>query len=168
VGWGWAHLACRPLVSLLYQPRMIGDECVAAGGMRTDRGNGSSRRKPAPVPFRPPQIAHDLTWARIRAAAGGSRRLTSRVTAWPQCSLRESGRFHVILHQAALCIRLQFCILLRNYSIPICDRRLAIRTQLFVTVFILRVRYLKNLSKIFELCTHSSHGPSHSKLHYQR
>jgi hypothetical protein len=46
------------------------------GGMRIGRGNRSTRRKPAPVPLCPPQIPHDLTWDRTRAAAVGCRRLT--------------------------------------------------------------------------------------------
>jgi hypothetical protein len=41
------------------------------------RGNRSTRRKPAQVPLCPAQIQHDLTWARTRAAAVGSRRLTA-------------------------------------------------------------------------------------------
>jgi hypothetical protein len=45
--------------------------------MRIGRGNRSTRRKPAPAPLCPPQIPHDLTWARIRAAEVGSRRLTA-------------------------------------------------------------------------------------------
>jgi hypothetical protein len=48
-----------------------------------DRGNGSTRRKPALVPLCPPQIPDDLTRARIRAAAVGSRRLT----AWAKARL---------------------------------------------------------------------------------
>jgi hypothetical protein len=52
-------------------------ECEAVGGMRTGRGNLYTRRKPAPVPLCPPEIPHDLTWARTRAAAVGSRRLTA-------------------------------------------------------------------------------------------
>jgi hypothetical protein len=47
------------------------------------RGNRSTRRKPAPVPLWPPQIPHDLTWARTRAAAVGNRRLTARAMARP-------------------------------------------------------------------------------------
>jgi hypothetical protein len=47
--------------------------------MRISRGNRSTRRKPAPVQLCPPQIPHDLTRARTRAAAVGSRQLT----AWP-------------------------------------------------------------------------------------
>jgi hypothetical protein len=39
---------------------MIDDECGAVGGMRIGRGNQSTRRKPALVPLRPPQIPHDL------------------------------------------------------------------------------------------------------------
>jgi hypothetical protein len=53
------------------------DECGAVGGLRIGRRNRSTRRKPAPVPLCPPQIPHDLTWARTRAAAMGSRRLTA-------------------------------------------------------------------------------------------
>jgi hypothetical protein len=93
-------LARRPLTGLLYQPLMIDDdvcirvghkagpctatfndidddECGAVGGMRIDRGNGSTRRKPTTVTLCPPQIPHDLTWARTRADAVGSRRLTA-------------------------------------------------------------------------------------------
>jgi hypothetical protein len=36
--------------SLLYQPRIV-DECGVFGGMRIDRGNRSTRRKPTPVPL---------------------------------------------------------------------------------------------------------------------
>jgi hypothetical protein len=54
---------------LLCQPRMIDDECGAVGGMRIGRENRSTRRKPAPTPLWPPQIPHDLTWDRTRAAA---------------------------------------------------------------------------------------------------
>jgi hypothetical protein len=72
MGWDWVHLVRRPLIGLLYQPRMI-DECGAVGGMRIGRGNRSTRRKAAPVPLCPPQIPHDLTWARTRAAVVGSR-----------------------------------------------------------------------------------------------
>jgi hypothetical protein len=59
------------------------DECGAVGGMRIGRGNRSTRRKPAPVPLCPPQIPHHLTWARTRAAAVGSRRLTAYAMARP-------------------------------------------------------------------------------------
>jgi hypothetical protein len=53
------------------------DEYGAVGGMRIRRRNRSTRRKPAPVPLCPPQIPHDLTWDRTRAAAVGSQRLTA-------------------------------------------------------------------------------------------
>jgi hypothetical protein len=52
-------------------------ECGAVGGMRLGRGNRSTRRKPAPVPLCPLQIRHDLTWARIRAAAVGNQLLAA-------------------------------------------------------------------------------------------
>jgi hypothetical protein len=89
VGWDWVHLVRRPQFGLLYQARMINDECGAAGGMRIGRRNGSTRRKPAPVPFCPPQIPLDLTWARTRAAAVGSRRLTAWPSAQPSAHVTE-------------------------------------------------------------------------------
>jgi hypothetical protein len=78
VSWGGVRvqLLLWPVFGLLYQSRMV-DECGAVGGMRIDRGNRSTRRKPATVPLCPPQIPYDLTWARTRAAAVGSRRLTA-------------------------------------------------------------------------------------------
>jgi hypothetical protein len=60
VGWDWVHLARRPLTGLLYQPRIIADECGAVGGMIIDRGNRSTQRKSALVPLCPPQIPLDL------------------------------------------------------------------------------------------------------------
>jgi hypothetical protein len=57
-------------VGLLYQPRMIEDDDYGAvRGMMIGTGNSSTRRKPNPVPICPPQIPHDLTWDRTRAAA---------------------------------------------------------------------------------------------------
>jgi hypothetical protein len=78
MGWDWVHLVQRPLFGQLYQPRTIDDyDCGAIDGMRICRGNRSTRIKPAPVPLCPPQIPHDLTRARTRVAAVGSRRLTA-------------------------------------------------------------------------------------------
>jgi hypothetical protein len=75
---GVSPLGTSATVGLLYQPRMIDDDDYeTVGGMRIGRGNRSTRRKPAPVPHCPPQIPHDLTWDRTRAAAVGSRRLTA-------------------------------------------------------------------------------------------
>jgi hypothetical protein len=45
--------------------------------MRIGRETRSTRRKPATVPLRPPQIPHDLTQARTRAAAVGNGRITA-------------------------------------------------------------------------------------------
>jgi hypothetical protein len=64
------------------------DDCGAVGGMRTGRGNRSIRRKPAPVPLCPPQIPHDLTWARTWTSAVGSRRLTAWAMARPFFTLK--------------------------------------------------------------------------------
>jgi hypothetical protein len=70
-------LGTSATVGLLYQHRMIDDDYGAVGGMRIGSGNRSTWRKPAPVPLCPPQIPHDLTWDRTRAAAAGSQRLTA-------------------------------------------------------------------------------------------
>jgi hypothetical protein len=40
-------------------------------GMRTGKGNQSTRRKPAPVPPRSLQIPHDLKWDEIQAIMVG-------------------------------------------------------------------------------------------------
>jgi hypothetical protein len=88
VGWDWDHLVRRTLISLLYQPQMIDDdddddECGGVTGMRIGRGNRSTRRKPTPVPFCPPQIPHNLIWSRMRTLAVGNRQLTAWGTALP-------------------------------------------------------------------------------------
>jgi hypothetical protein len=82
--WDWVNFVLQPLFGLSYQPRMIDDNCGAIGGMWSGKGNRSTRRKPAPVSFCPPQILHVLTRARTRAAAVGSRRLTAWAMARPQ------------------------------------------------------------------------------------
>jgi hypothetical protein len=51
------------------------------GGM-IGRGNRNTRRKPVPVPLRPPQTLHAAR-TRTRAAAVGSQRLTAWATARP-------------------------------------------------------------------------------------
>jgi lysozyme family protein len=48
--------------------------------MMIDRGNRSTRRKPAPVPLCPPQIPHAAR-TRTRDATVGSQRLTAWATA---------------------------------------------------------------------------------------
>jgi hypothetical protein len=83
VGRNWVHLVLRPLTGLLYQPRMIDEECGAVGGVRIGRENRSTRWKPETVPLCPLQILHDLSWARTRAVAVGSRRLTAWAMARP-------------------------------------------------------------------------------------
>jgi hypothetical protein len=49
------------------------DECGAVGGMGIGKGNRSTRRELTPVPLLSSQISYYLTWARVRAAAVGSR-----------------------------------------------------------------------------------------------
>jgi hypothetical protein len=63
-------LGTAATTGLLYQPQMRDDgDCGAIGGMKIGRGNGSALRKPAPTRLCPPQIPHDQTRARPRAAA---------------------------------------------------------------------------------------------------
>jgi hypothetical protein len=50
-GWDWVHLVHRPLICLLYQPRMIDVECGAVDGVRIGREKWSDRRKSFPVPI---------------------------------------------------------------------------------------------------------------------
>jgi hypothetical protein len=69
---------------------LIDDECGVVGGMRIGRGNRSTRRKPALVPLCLPQIPHDLTWDRTRAAAVGNRRLTVWAMARPDLNSRST------------------------------------------------------------------------------
>jgi hypothetical protein len=54
--------------------------------MRIGRRNRSTRRKPTPVPFYPPQIPHDLTGDITWVAALGSPRLATWSVAWSLCS----------------------------------------------------------------------------------
>jgi hypothetical protein len=110
VGWDWVYLVRRPLIGLLYQPRMIDDECGAVGEIWIGRGNRSMRKKSAPVPLRPSQIPHDLTWVRTRAAASavGSRRLTAWTMARPYVIIRKLVDFLLNLQwdQDFCCARL--------------------------------------------------------------
>jgi hypothetical protein len=69
-----------PLTGPLYQRG-------AVGGTRIGKKNRSTRRKPTPAPLSPPQIPHDLSWDRTRAAAVGSQRLNAWAMAWPNFKL---------------------------------------------------------------------------------
>jgi hypothetical protein len=81
-------LGTAATTGVLYQPQMIDEgDCGEIGGMKICRGNRSTRRKPAPAPLCPPQIPHDQTRARTRAAAVGSLRLTAWATARPTFTL---------------------------------------------------------------------------------
>jgi hypothetical protein len=55
-------LSTAATTGLLRQLQMIEDgNCRAISGMNIGRGNRGIRRKPAPMPLRPPQTPHDLT-----------------------------------------------------------------------------------------------------------
>jgi hypothetical protein len=81
ISWGGVRLSplgTEATTGILYQHRMTDDdECGAVGGMRIGTGNRSTLIKLTPAPLCPPQIPHDLTWDRTRAAAVGSQRLTA-------------------------------------------------------------------------------------------
>jgi hypothetical protein len=69
---------------LSHQPQMRGEgDCGAIGGMKIGKGNRSIRRKPAPAPLCLSKIPLDLAWARTRAAAMESQRLTAWAMARP-------------------------------------------------------------------------------------
>jgi hypothetical protein len=77
-GVGLSPLSTAATTGLLYQPQMIDEgDCGAIGGMKIGRGNRSTRRKPAPASLCPPQMPHDQTRARTRAASVGSQRLAA-------------------------------------------------------------------------------------------
>jgi hypothetical protein len=77
-------LGTAATTGVLYQPQMIDDgDCGEIGGMKIGGGNRSTRRKPAPAPLCPPQMPHDETRARTRAAAVGSQGLTAWAMARP-------------------------------------------------------------------------------------
>jgi hypothetical protein len=68
---GTKSLGTAATSGLLYKPQMIDeDDCGAICGMKTGRGNRSTRRKPAPAPLCPPQIPHDQTRARTPGRRG--------------------------------------------------------------------------------------------------
>jgi hypothetical protein len=87
VGWD-SLLGSAATTGLLYRPQMIDDgDCGAIGGLKMDRVNRSTRRKPAAAPLCPLQIPHYQTRARTRAAAVGSQRLTPWAMARPKMSI---------------------------------------------------------------------------------
>jgi hypothetical protein len=68
-----SSLGTAATTGLLNQLQMIhGGDCGEIGGMKIGRGNRSTGRKPYPEPLCPPQVPHDQTQARTRAAAVGS------------------------------------------------------------------------------------------------
>jgi hypothetical protein len=66
--WGETEPNCYvgPLIGLLYQPQMSVEQLVE-GEMSGDTEVLGENLPP--MPLCPPQIPHDLTWARTRAAA---------------------------------------------------------------------------------------------------
>jgi hypothetical protein len=71
-GVGLSSLGTAATSGLLYKPQMIDEgDCGAIGGLKIGRANQSTRRKPAPAPPCPPQMPHDQTQARTRAASVG-------------------------------------------------------------------------------------------------
>jgi hypothetical protein len=79
-------VGCVTALPVLIQRRVddgMMNECGVVGGMRTSRGERSTGTEPAPVPLCSPQIPHDLTRDRRRAAAVESQLLTVTPVAQP-------------------------------------------------------------------------------------
>jgi hypothetical protein len=53
------------------------DEYGSVDGMRIDKGNQSTQRKPAPVPLFPPQIPHGVTWDHTQTSTVGNQQVTA-------------------------------------------------------------------------------------------
>jgi hypothetical protein len=122
---------------LLYQPQMIDEgDRGAIGGMKIGRGNRSTRRKPAPAPLCPPQIPHDQTRARTRAASVGSQRLTARAMARPSRPLDLNILFSVRFPNT-----LDVCTPLRR------EPKFHTRARLRVSTFL---RYETEMRKCFD------------------
>jgi hypothetical protein len=124
--WDWVRLVRRTLIGLLYQPKMIDDdECGAIGRIIIDRGNRSTRRKPAPESLCPARIPHDLTWAWTLAAAVGSRQLTAWVMPRPYPIVFLEYNHHVPFCTSMIC---NSCTEYQNshfsMSLPLHSRRL--------------------------------------------
>jgi hypothetical protein len=78
VGWvETVHLERRPLLGLLYQPRMIVDDKCGVVCAIIYSGNKIIQRKPAPVKLCPPEITRDRTRARTWMAQMEGLRLIS-------------------------------------------------------------------------------------------
>jgi hypothetical protein len=87
-------LGTAATIDPLHQPQMIDyGDCGIIGELKNGRVKRSTRRKPEPMSLCPPQIPHDLTRSRTRAAAVGSQRLTAWAMARP--SMRFSGTIPV-------------------------------------------------------------------------
>jgi hypothetical protein len=98
-------LGTAATTGLLYQPQMIDDgDYGEICGMKIGRENRSTRRKPAPAPHCPPQIPHDQTRVRTRAAAVRSQRLTAWAMARPKRDTQS--------------LRLKVCVKLKNGILP--------------------------------------------------
>jgi hypothetical protein len=88
VRWDWVHSVRRSLTGLLWQPRMIYDECGAVGGVRISRETNMLGENLPQCHF----VPHDLTWARTWAAAVGSQWLTAWAIARPQMRYLRLGK----------------------------------------------------------------------------
>jgi hypothetical protein len=63
--------------------------------------NLNTQRKPVPVPLRPSQIPHDLTWVRTRAALVGSH--SQRQTAWAKARPSRVLRYRLLIKDGTKC-----------------------------------------------------------------
>jgi hypothetical protein len=74
-----SYLATLPVDTLeSVEDKMI-NKYAAAGEIRTGKRNLYIRAKLAPMPLRPPQIPHDLTFVQIQVAEWGTADLESQI-----------------------------------------------------------------------------------------
>jgi hypothetical protein len=107
VGWDWVSWYCGHYWPTV-QPQMIGDgDCGEIGGIKSGRGNRSTRRKPAPAPLCSPEIPHDWTPGSKSGRRGG-KPVTNRFSYGVAFILH--GRNRIGLH-------ILYCLYIRMYEV---------------------------------------------------
>jgi hypothetical protein len=79
MGWDYVSVELRPPTDPLSIPQMIHEWIWSSGGTILTRETEGLGEKPVSVPLCPPQIPHELTWARTWFSVVRKRRLTAWV-----------------------------------------------------------------------------------------